>query len=215
MFMHGDFFHIFFNMFALWMFGNVLENYWGPKKFLVYYFVCGIGAAMTHYSVYCFDAKPVLSKLDSYLESPAPEKFESFYRLLPEIPASPEQDELIAKYNSALYTGDKTLIAETSVYVISQYRIDFLNAPNVIGASGAVFGILLAFGVLFPNVELFIMFFPFPIKAKYAVILYGAMEFISGVFGIQSNIAHFAHLGGMLFGFILIWYWKRRDNSFD
>jgi membrane associated rhomboid family serine protease len=167
MFMHGSFMHLFFNMFALWMFGNTLENVWGPKRFLTYYLITGIGAAICHYTVIYFEMQPALDYINS----------NSF-----------DHPELEAM------------------------RQEVLNAPVVVGASGSVFGILLAFGMMFPNTLLYI-YFAIPIKAKWFVILYGAAELFSGLAGAPGdNVAHFAHLGGMLFGFILIKYWKKTNN---
>lgn len=136
-FLHADFGHIFFNLFALFIFGQALENLWGTKRFVIYYFLTAAGGALLHMLV---------------------------------------------------------------------------SSPTVptIGASGAVFGILTAFGMTFPNREIYLLFFPFPIKAKYFVIGYGALELLNGLAVSGSRVAHFAHLGGMLAGFILLKYWKTR-----
>ena len=144
-FTHVAFFHLFFNMFALFMFGRILENYWGPSRFFTYYMVTGIGAGLIQLAI-CY----------------------------------------------------------------------FQNINSVtIGASGAVFGILLAFGMIFPNAPLMIIPFPFPIKAKYLVIGYGLIELTMGVANTSGdNVAHFAHLGGMLFGIILILYWRKKNGNF-
>ena len=144
-FTHVAFFHLFFNMFALYMFGRVLENYWGPSRFFTYYMVTGIGAGLIQLAI-CY--------------------FQNIYSV-------------------------------------------------TIGASGSVFGILLAFGMIFPNVQLMIIPIPVPIKAKYLVIGYGALELLLGVASFSGdNVAHFAHLGGMLFGIILILYWRRKNGNF-
>lgn len=141
MFLHAGFSHIFFNLFALWMFGQAIENYWGTERFVIYYFLTGIGAALLH------------------------------------------------------------------------MLIGVGGAPTL-GASGAVYGILLAFGMMFPNRPIMLLFLPVPIKAKYFVAGYGAIELISGISRTDSGVAHFAHLGGMLVGFILIKYWglKSKDS---
>lgn len=141
MFTHLEFSHIFFNMFAVFMFGRILESYWGTKRYLIYYLVTGIGAGLI---------------------------------------------QLLICY--------------------------FQGIPSVtIGASGAVFGLLLAFGMLFPNAPLYIMFVPIPVKAKYFVIGYGLIEFFFGIANrTGDNVAHFAHLGGMLFGIIMILYWRKK-----
>lgn len=152
----GGWMHIVFNMYALWMFGSILERVWGPKKFLIYYLVCGLGASLTYIAVRYFQLNGV--------------------------------DEVTM------------CIAE--------------HQPMV-GASGAIFGILLAFGMLFPNTELMLMFPPIPIKAKYFVALYGLMELFFGMRNQPGdNVAHFAHLGGMIFGFILVKIWSSNRNNF-
>lgn len=167
MFMHGSGSHILFNMFGLWMFGRQLENYWGPKRFLTYYLITGVGAAIVHFTVFYFV---------TYL--PFQAKISPFF--------APGTEQYIAAMDS------------------------LLNGSVVVGASGALFGLLLAFGMLFPNTELMLIFFPVPIKAKYFVIGYGVIELYSGLQNNpMDNVAHFAHLGGMLFGFILIKYWNK------
>ena len=143
MFLHGNFEHLFFNMFALWMFGRTLEYELGSKRFLVYYFVCGIGAA---------------------------------------------------------------LIQLATVSLSEEYNI------QLIGASGAVMGLLLAFGVLHPNAVIMLLIPPIPIKAKWFVIIYGVIELMLGWSGYGGNIAHFAHVGGMLWGLALLWWWRRQGK---
>lgn len=146
MFLHANMLHIFSNMFALWMFGRSLEANWGTRRFLVYYFVCGLGAAALQLAVNAFDPSMIF-------------------------------------------------------------------VPTL-GASGAVFGVLLAFGMMFPDVRLMLLFPPIPLKAKWFVILYGLFELVAGVTGRMDGIAHFAHLGGMIFGFFLLRYWKHRRRIY-
>ncbi|MBR4157229.1 MAG: rhomboid family intramembrane serine protease [Bacteroidales bacterium] len=165
MFMHGDFAHLFFNMFALWMFGNTLENIWGPNRFLLFYFVCGIGAGITQEVV-------------QYIQYAA----------------------TLSGYQNVNMGGHIIPMGE------------YLNLLNTVGASGAVYGILLAFGMMFPNSTLYI-YFAIPIKAKWFVLIYGLIELFAGFRGLD-NVAHFAHLGGMLFGLILILYWKKKGNLY-
>ncbi len=143
--------HLFFNMFALWMFGSVIERTWGEKKYLLYYLVTGIGAGIVQQVVWHMAMTPELMVYSNWLIT--------------------------------------------------------------IGASGAVFGILLAFGMLYPNVPMYIMFVPIPVKAKWVVIGYGVIELFAGIGGWQSGVAHFAHLGGMLFGLLLILLWRRMDKT--
>lgn len=219
MFMHGSFAHIFFNMFALWMFGNALENYWGGKRFLIYFIVCGLGAAVMHYTIHYFEIQPTLRALDGYIANPSLESFKAmFHSNVLNFSAIDTKDgfqELLDKYQSQAMAGETTQAIQTSVDFVNQYKEAFLNSSVIIGASGSVFGLLLAFGMLFPNAMIYLYFF-FPIKAKWFVILYGAMELFSAVNQSKGdNIAHYAHLGGMLFGYILIKLWKRKNQNFN
>ena len=184
MFMHGSLTHIFFNMFALYMFGRVLESVWGPKRFLLYYLITGIGAAILHSFVNFLEYQSLINKM------------------------SPETIEYVKTEGPALWNQGKNF-SDTFAGKLNM----LLNIPTV-GASGAVFGLLLAFGMLFPNTQLMLLFPPIPIKAKYFVMGYGAIELYLGFSHPGSNIAHFAHLGGMLFGFILIKYWQKKSNKF-
>ena len=173
LFLHASFMHILSNMFGLWMFGCVIENVWGPKKFLFYYITCGIGAGL--------------------LQEIA--QFGSFYMTIAE--QVPD-----ATFNTVMGLG-------------TQYA-SALNAWTTIGASGAVYAVILAFGMTFPNERLFIIPFPFPIKAKWFVLGYVAIEFFSALGSSGDGVAHTAHLGGMLFGYLMIRYWQRHpDSNFD
>jgi membrane associated rhomboid family serine protease len=184
MFMHGGLTHLFFNMFALWMFGRVLESVWGGKRFFIYYFVTGLGAAALHTFVNFIEVQSIMANL------------------------SPEQVATVKAEGTALWLSQRNYIDEGMAALNRA-----LNIPTV-GASGAVFGVLLAFGMLFPNTQLMLLFPPIPIKAKYFVIIYGVIELYLGFTKPGSNIAHFAHLGGMLFGFLLIKFWNKRSNTF-
>ena len=167
MFMHGNLGHLFSNMFALFMFGTVLERVWGPQRFLLFYFITGLGAAFLHTAVQAWI-------VHNFTGSFAP------------------------SLNIVSNTPDVAML----------YQV-----PTV-GASGAIFGILVAFGMLFPNTELIMLFFPVPIKAKYFVSLYVVWELYRGMAMAQGdNVAHFAHLGGALFGFLLVKYWNRNRTS--
>lgn len=183
MFMHGGFWHIFFNMYALFIFGVVLENVWGPKRFFIFYIVCGLGAALTHESVIAIQYNHLIKSI------------------------SPENIQLVLNEGSAYFNLGK-LFTDPDMQNLQL----LLNTPTV-GASGAIFGVLLAFGVLFPNTRLMLLFPPIPIKAKYFVMFYGALELYLAVTAPGSNIAHAAHLGGMLFGYLLIRYWRKTTNT--
>ena len=183
MFMHGGFVHLLFNMFALWMFGRVLEQVWGPKRFLIYYLVTGLGAAFFFELVQYIQYTKVMGLL------------------------SPEQLQLV-------YDSGSDAISQGRNFADSQMgRLNsILNVP-VVGASGAVFGVLLAFGMLFPNTQLMLIFPPIPIKAKYVVIGYAAIELYLAITSPGSSIAHTAHLGGMIFGYLLIRYWRKTTKT--
>ena len=181
MFMHGGIAHIFFNMWALWIFGKTLESVWGSQRFLIYYLVTGLGAAFFHMLV-------------------------NYIQFAPEISAL-----------KAAYSVDKINMALLNDILQPGNQFHSLGRDLIrptVGASGAVYGVLLAFGMLFPNTPLFIIPIPFPIKAKWLVIGFGALELYLGITRTGGNIAHFAHLGGMIFGFILIKYWNRYTRNF-
>lgn len=185
MFMHGSYMHIFFNMFAVFMLGSVLEQTWGSKRFLNFYMITGIGAGLIQLLVIFIRVSVVQADL------------------------SPEQIQEVL-------TNGTDLLARRMNYVdASMGQLNLLINTTTVGASGAVFGILLAFGMMFPNAPLYFMFIPVPIKAKYFVIGYGILSLYLGFANrAGDNIAHFAHLGGMLFGIILILYWKKKGRLF-
>ena len=162
MFMHGNFAHIFFNMWSLIVFGPVLERMWGSKKFLLFYFVCGLGAAICHEAV--------------------------------------------------LYWQYHNLLAAATPEAASR-AMQLLVTPTV-GASGAIYGLLLGFGMLYPNFTLTLVFPPVSLKAKWFVLIFAGIELLTGIVGTSDGIAHFAHLGGMLFGLILILFWKKKGQMY-
>ena len=164
MFMHADVGHIFFNMLAVYMFGSILENLWGSKRFLNFYILCGLGAALAEYGVMFFQYRETIANY----------------------PMTPDLEE--------------------------QIRSAYDFGP-ILGASGSVFGLLAAFAMLFPNTYLY-LYFAIPIKAKYFVIGYAALELLFGTFGIQQGVAHFAHLGGAVVGAIIVLIWRRNRNNF-
>lgn len=217
MFMHGNFTHILFNMFALWMFGQAIENIWGGKKFLIYYIVCGLGAAVTHYAVVYFTLQPGLEVLNDYVSHPTYDKLQSFinsdvFKNFPSTDMANHYNEFSRKFNELTAIDPKGAI-QLSVEYMQQFRADYLNAPVVVGASGAVFGLLLAYGMLFPN-SLIYVYFLIPLRTKYFVIIYGLIELFSGIANVPGdNVAHFAHLGGLLFGLLLILYWRNKNRS--
>ncbi len=167
MFLHGGFMHILWNMLILWMFGSILENFWGPKRFLTFYIVCGIGAALLHLIVIYHELTPAFAELNNM----------------------PPHEQIAYKFDPGVNINTATL-----------------------GASGAIFGCMVAFGLLFPN-SLIYIYALIPIKAKWAVIAYVVYELFLGVQNnAGDNVAHWAHLGGGLFGLILVFYWKKTDR---
>lgn len=214
MFLHDDngFMHIFFNMFAVYMFGRVLEQVWGGKRFLIYYMVTGIGAGLIHMVAQYIEVQPFIKAVDAYMANPNIESLNAF--LSSHMPRSYEMQHMLKGFIESFQqyqATDPVKAIALSQEFISQYEAAYFNAHLTVGASGAVFGILLAFGMLFPNVELMLLFPPIPIKAKYFVVIYGAIELFMGVKNFAAdNVAHWAHLGGMLFGFLLIRHWKNK-----
>lgn len=183
MFMHStdSFGHLFFNMFGLFMFGSVLERVFGSKRFLFYYISVGVGAALIQECVYGVWISHLSSSLPDYMS-----------------------------VNEVVDQGASLLAANRIFTDPAAAKICMLANLPTIGASGALYGILLAFGMIFPNMPLYMIFFPVPIKAKWMVLGYGVIELFLGVTGLQSGVAHFAHLGGMVFGFMIIYYWKKK-----
>ncbi|TYP98278.1 membrane associated rhomboid family serine protease [Tenacibaculum adriaticum] len=185
-FMHGGFYHILFNMYGLWAFGSPLEQMWGKNKFLFFYFSAGIGAG-------------IIYTLVNYYQ------FNGIYDQLIHLGVTPTEIQNIletGKYNEAIITlSNKDMSQFYSLY----------HSPAV-GASGAIYGILVAFGIAFPNAKLALIFFPVPIAAKYFIPLMIAADLFFGVTKYSiGNVAHFAHIGGALIGFLIAWYWKKNQ----
>lgn len=166
MFMHGGFWHILFNMYTLYIFGSTLERVWGPKKFLIFYFVTGIGASAIHTGV-----------------------------------------EWIQMQNWITQAAEGSQSALVSIHQ--------LKMTPTLGASGAIYGVLMGYALLYPDSMLVLFFPPIPIKAKWMVLIFAAIELVTGVTGTGGGIAHFAHLGGLIFGFILIRFWKKRGTLYN
>lgn len=206
MFMHGNFGHLFFNMFSLWMFGATIENTWGSQRFLFYYLFTGIGAAAIHYIIIFLQINPEIALINQFLENPSLETYQYLV-------SNCNQENLKAVFQSNLTVlqANPSALNELTA-VTTSIKESFLNSYNIVGASGSVFGLLLAFGMLFPNAQIYIWFL-LPLKAKYFVIIYGALELLYGVAGTADGVAHFAHLGGMVFGIFLILYWRKKDRS--
>jgi membrane associated rhomboid family serine protease len=166
MFMHGGFWHLFFNMYTLYIFGSVLERVWGTKKFLIFYFVTGLGAALIHTGVEWIQMQSWLSQA-----------------------------------------------AEGSAAAMSS--IHALKMTPTVGASGAIYGVLMGYAMLYPDSVLTLMFPPVSMKAKWFVLIFAGIELVTGMTGVGGGIAHFAHLGGLIFGFLLIMYWKKKHTLYS
>jgi len=206
LFMHGSIMHLMMNMFALWMFGSALENIWGPKRFLIYYVFTGLGAAVLHSFVTVYNIYDLEQIVIAYIHAPSFEAFNQIWNDYGMIAPSWKD-----AWNHNPYAREYIDQSIRHLNMLLEFQ---KNIPTV-GASGAVFGLLLAFGMLFPNTTLFLIFVPIPIKAKYFVFLYGGFELLRGVQNNPGdNVAHFAHLGGMLFGYILLKYWQRGRKTF-
>jgi len=185
MFMHGGFTHILFNMFALYSFGSVLEAHWGPKRFINFYLITGLGALALQWGVQAFEIYQITG-------TPVAHQVLSLTSL--------EQGQ----YNPSLYSANQASTLYGTYF------------GPMVGASGAIFGLLVAFGMLYPNAELYIMFIPVPVKAKYIIPVYILIELSLGVAQFQGDsIAHYAHLGGALLGFILVRLWKNKNTFYD
>ena len=183
MFMHGGFGHLFFNMYSLFIFGSVLERVWGTKKFLLFYFVTGLGAALVHVGIQWIQYSSALTTFGL--------SFSDASALAQEVARSIQAGaDRIPVWSLSLFT------------------------PTV-GASGAIYGVLMGYAMLYPDSILTLLFPPVSLKAKWFVLIFAAIESALGVFGTRAGIAHFAHLGGLIFGFILIMYWKRRHTLYS
>lgn len=183
MFLHGGFMHLFFNMFGVLMFGAIIERVFGSARYLLFYITVGIGAALVQEGVYA----AMISNLANHLPEGA-------------------TLSMVADEGAALIRQGRNWIDPT----LGELNM-LMNIPTV-GASGALFGLLLAFAMLFPNMPLYIMFIPIPVKAKWMVLGYALLELFYGVTGLQSGVAHFAHLGGLIVALILILYWRKRGE---
>lgn len=166
MFMHGGFWHLFFNMYTLWIFGSQLERVWGARKFLVFYFVTGLGAALVHTGV-----------------------------------------EWLQMQNWLAEAAAGSYAAQVSIHT--------LKMTPTVGASGAIYGVLMGYAMLYPDAVMALVFPPIAMKAKWFVLIFGAIELMTGVTGMGGNIAHFAHLGGLIFGYLLMLYWKKKRTLYS
>ncbi|WP_194774172.1 rhomboid family intramembrane serine protease [Pararhodonellum marinum] len=210
MLMHADFWHLFSNMFGLFIFGPLLEQFLGPKKLLILWLVCGIGAGVLYSGYTTFQTKRLDNEIAYFHEHPDPELFNKFvsnnrnffrtsvYDFIDDYSRNPENDQLIQQ-------------AKDNLIGVRNLKVDI----PMVGASGALFGVLIAFGMLFPNTQLFLLFPPMPVKAKYLVLFYGLYTVYQLLANNPTdNVAHFAHLSGLLIGAILVTVWKKDRTTF-
>ncbi len=217
-FMHGSYMHIFFNMLGVYIFGQVLEQVWGPKRYLIFYVLTGLGAALAQYVVIHFSVGSLLGSLEAVQTNLTRETFEAIFSnpefhhgVSPDFIA--EYNTFVSQYTAAVDAGSPRALSLASQFILD-YKNQFLNSQIVVGASGSLFGLLGAFGMLFPNQMLYLYFF-IPVKAKWLVIAYGAFELFSGWRNDpMDNVAHFAHIGGLLVGVLLVILWRKDRREF-
>ena len=211
MFMHANLAHIFFNMFGVYMFGKILEQLWGSKKLLIFYTVTGLGAAFIHLTVNYFQMGHMMKLANEFYASP---NYALFNQIVDKYSQGGASKQIVDFMQQWFYKPDEPSFIPQAKEIIEYLVSTNLQIPTL-GASGAVFGLLIAFAMMFPDVELMLIFLPIPIKAKYFVPFYALLELFFGVAGFKwDNVAHFAHLGGALFGFILVKIWKRNQFRF-
>jgi membrane associated rhomboid family serine protease len=211
MFMHANLAHIFFNMFGVYMFGRILEQLWGSKKILIFYTVTGLGAAFIHLTVNYFQITHLMNLANQFYASP---NYTLFNKIVNKYSMGGASDQVVSFMQQWFYKPDDSSFIPQAKQIVEYLISSNLQVPTL-GASGAVFGLLIAFAMMFPDVELMLIFLPIPIKAKYFVPIYAFLELFFGVAGFKwDNVAHFAHLGGALFGFILVKIWKRNQFRF-
>jgi membrane associated rhomboid family serine protease len=232
MFLHGSatdlnltILHLFSNMFGLWIFGSALENIWGSKRFLIFYILCGLGAAIIHLLILSYGYNNLMDAFNVYQSNPTIDQYQLFLKQYVTEDTGPLAQNLW--HFNAIWENDPGLISakNQSITYIHQYIYGLNYTPQnvylpgvidqtTVGASGAVFGVLFAFAYLFPNTLLYIYFF-FPIKAKYFIAFYTLFELYAGVKNSAGdNVAHFAHLGGMLVAFIILFIWRRQKKIY-
>ena len=208
MFLHGGIGHLFANMFALWMFGSVLENIWGPKRFITFYFLCGIGAAIIQLASLWYQYHDLVSSYVAAKAHPSPETIGLFFNRY----GLEDSDGASALLNAYVQNPDNNSITDQVITYMSRITYTAISYPTI-GASGAVFGILAAFVYLFPNTYIY-LYFLFPIKAKWIGLAYFGYEVFSAVQNAPgNNIAHWAHVGGGIVGFLLVITWNKKNRK--
>lgn len=210
MFLHGNFWHILGNMFALWMFGSILENVWGPKRFLLFYILCGVGASVLHLLILSYEFVPMAADLMKLSQM--------------SVSGSADFNNAVSAYSKAHHIQLERILSENKVSLatpgirseimelLTTYYNKTINTATL-GASGAVFGILMAFVYLFPNNYIYI-YFLFPVKAKWLGILYFSYELFFALRNTAGdNVARWAHVGGAIVGFVLVYLWSKKERN--
>lgn len=210
MFMHADFWHLFSNMFGLFIFGPLLEQFMGPKKIIILWMVCGVGSGVLYSGYNIYRINKLNHQIETFSEKPDPEVFNRFVSSNKHL-FNPSIYDLVDAYSR---NPDNPELVDRATRNMLGVRDRQVNIPMV-GASGALFGVLIAFGMLFPNTQLFLLFPPMPVKAKYLVLFYGLYT-VYNIFASnpEDNVAHFAHLSGLVIGAFLVGYWKRDRRNF-
>ncbi len=214
MWIHGGIGHLLSNMFAVFIFGPMLEQVWGAKKFLTFYLICGIGAGVLYGAANFVEDYGMKQDTEAFLENPSPDAF-SMFVVEYKAPFNTNFRRSLAEFSDRYYKYPSNVgVKQQAISYVKDIYSATTNIPMV-GASGAIFGILMAFGMMFPNTQLFLLFPPIPIKAKYLVAFYALYEVYSE-FSRQpgDNIAHLAHLGGMLIAFMMLKYWQKKEGRF-
>tara|TARA_B100000674_G_scaffold122198_1_gene93415 strand:- start:20424 stop:21206 length:783 start_codon:yes stop_codon:yes gene_type:complete len=211
MWIHAGFGHLFSNMFAVIVFAPILERVWGSRKFFIFYLITGVGAGVLYTGVNFVENFNLENKILRYVSQPSPEAFRKLF-----LDEGKEYYNQVYNFIEEEYSTNPTSSKNKDKSI--QYAYDLLNAKTdipMVGASGAVFGILLAFAMLFPNMQLMLLIPPIPIKAKYLVLVYGFYELWSEFNRMPGdNVAHLAHLGGMLIAYIILRYWKNKYGTY-
>jgi membrane associated rhomboid family serine protease len=217
-FMHGGLLHLFFNMFALIIFGPPLEVRWGPQRFLLYYLICAFGSAALHLAWNYWDFSSMQATIDQFMANPDLSLFNTYVAEIPlgglRMDGGASATAFVSELRSAMLDdGISAVEAQRAAQFMEEWRQFKMNIP-VVGASGAIYGLLLAFGTKFPNVRLYLLFLPVPIKAKFLIPIMLVIELFLGFQQYDwDNMAHFAHLGGALAGFLLILYWRNFSRN--
>ena len=211
LFLHGGLWHIAINMFVLWMFGSPLESIWGTKKFMFFYFICGLGASLLFLGISGWELNTLDDEVSAYLDSPSYESFVEFSNEQMESLPPQYAEEVNQLQSNWQENPQSSQYTEESRQLVQEYLQRRVDTP-LLGASGAIYGLLLAFGLIFPNVPVYI-YFVLPMKSKYLVILLFVVELYLSYTGGGVGIANLAHLGGMITGFILlqVWGYQKRE----